>query len=122
MGYNNYYLYGIILDGCPYSMAAKELLEENIKRHEIFMVSHSNKEDYKNECIETFPQIYLKKYNSDFSELIGGYDEFRKIYDTVKHAKSSKTIKSKVLKLLRGDMEDKKKSGLIISHIILDTK
>ena len=30
MGYNNYYLYGIILDGCPYSMAAKELLEENI--------------------------------------------------------------------------------------------
>lgn len=122
MGYNDYYLYGIILEGCPYSMAAKELLEENIKNHKIFIVTHNNKNDYKNECIDTFPQIYLKKYNSKFSELVGGYEDLKKIYDVVKNGNSSKTIKKKVLKLLNGDMKDKNKNGLIITHIILDTK
>ena len=122
MGYNDYYLYGIILEGCPYSMAAKELLRENIKNHEIFMVTHDNKSDYKNECIDTFPQIYLRKYNSEFSELVGGYEDLKKIYDVVKDGNSSKTIKKKVLKLLNGDMKDKSKNGLIITHIILDTK
>ena len=122
MGYNDYYLYGIILEGCPYSMAAKELLRKNIKNHEIFMVTHDNKSDYKNECIDTFPQIYLRKYNSEFSELVGGYEDLKKIYDVVKDGNSSKTIKKKVLKLLNGDMKDKSKNGLIITHIILDTK
>lgn len=122
MGYNDYYLYGIILEGCPYSMAAKELLEENIKNHKIFIVTHNNKNDYKNECIDTFPQIYLKKYNSEFNELVGGYEDLKKIYDVVKNGNSSKTIKKKVLKLLNGDMKDKTKNGLIITHIILDTK
>lgn len=122
MGYNDYYIYGIILDGCPYSMMADELIRNNTSRFEILNVNHDNKNEYKNDNIQTFPQIYLKKYNSNFSELIGGYTEFKQIYDIVKNAKNTKTTRNKVIKLLNKGMKEKSKKAMIIMHIILDVE
>jgi len=80
---SNYYLHAVILVGCPYSAAAQELLKNksNIKTKFTF-VNYENKENYKTEEIKTFPQIYLKKNNSNGSLLIGGYDKLKNIFET----------------------------------------
>ena len=77
---NDYYLFCVILENCPYSIAAHELISsyKNIKK-EFTFIKRNDMENYKTELISTFPQIYLKKYNTNGTQLIGGYDEFTKI-------------------------------------------
>ena len=78
----NYYLHLVILQNCPYSIAAKELLENHPHIKTIITsVNNTNKENYKTDEIDTFPQIYLKKKNKQGSLLIGGYTEFKKLFD-----------------------------------------
>jgi len=79
---NNYYLHSVVLQNCPYSNAASELLNKhsNIKK-EIISVNSNNKDDYKTKLISTFPQIYLKKTNKSGSLLIGGYSELKNLFD-----------------------------------------
>jgi len=78
---NNYYLHSVILENCPYSNAANQLLKNhpNIKT-KITLVNDSNKENYKTKQIDTFPQIYLKKNNDKGSLLIGGYTELKELF------------------------------------------
>lgn len=75
----DYYLYAIVLEGCGYSNAAKELLQNN-KNAEIFPITQDVKEKYKTNLIQTFPQIYLKRRNSKGSLLIGGYSDILNLY------------------------------------------
>ena len=79
---SDYYLYCVILKNCPYSEAAFSLLNSynNIKK-EFTFVEQNNKEIYKTEQIKTFPQIYLKKYNSNGTQLIGGYSNIKNMFD-----------------------------------------
>ncbi len=79
---SDYYLYCVILNNCPYSEAAHQLLNSytNIKK-EFTFVEQSEKEKYKTEKINTFPQIYLKKYNSNGTQLIGGYDSIKNFFN-----------------------------------------
>jgi len=79
---SNYYLQCIILKNCPFSEAAYALLNnyQHIKPDYIF-INHTDKEKYKTENINTFPQIYLKKNNSNGTQLIGGYTEIKNIFD-----------------------------------------
>jgi glutaredoxin len=79
---NSYYLHSIILENCPFSNAARELLTNNPEITTKFtIVNHSNKENYKTSQIDTFPQIYLKKHNSNGSLLIGGYTELKEVFN-----------------------------------------
>ena len=79
---NNYYLHSVILKNCPYSNAAHELLQNNSKiKKKITFINDSNKEKYKTNQINTFPQIYLKRQNKNGSLLIGGYTEFKQLFD-----------------------------------------
>jgi len=79
---NNYYLYCIILKGCPYSQLASDLLNNNnIKQTKMNIINRDEMDKYKTEKINTFPQIYLKKKNSKGSLLIGGYTELKSIFD-----------------------------------------
>ena len=82
---NDYYLYCVVLKNCPYSQAAHELLNsyKNIKKDFTF-IERSEMENYKTELINTFPQIYLKRYNTNGTKLIGGYTDFKNIIDTFK--------------------------------------
>ena len=78
---DTYYLQSIILEGCPYSTAAHELLKNIPKsKSKITIVNYNNKENYKTDNIQTFPQIYLKRQNHKGSLLIGGNDELQKLF------------------------------------------
>lgn len=80
---SNYYLYVVSKQGCPFSKAAENLLnEQNIKQVKIKSVDESNKNKYKNDQINTFPQIYLRNNNNKL--LIGGYNELTSTIDKLK--------------------------------------
>ena len=80
---SKYYINAIILDGCGYSKAANDLLDKysNIKKQYVF-VNYDEKDKYKTELIQTFPQIYLKKENSNNNLLLGGYSELQNFINT----------------------------------------
>jgi len=70
-----YYIKAILLENCRYSIAAKKLLESHNIRTEIINVNATNKDEYKNDQIQTFPHIYLCKNNTLGNLLLGGYDD-----------------------------------------------
>jgi glutaredoxin len=80
---NDYYLHLVILKDCPYGKAAHELLNsyKNIKK-EFTYIERNDIEKYKTDLIKTYPQIYLKRYNTNGTQLIGGYSDIKKIIDT----------------------------------------
>ena len=74
-----YYFLAILLNDCPYSIALKDLLNSSSYKHlkvEYINVDHTTKYKYKNNIIDTFPQLYFKKTNSKENILLGGYDSF----------------------------------------------
>lgn len=74
---NNYYIKVVLLDNCPYSIKLEHLIEQNkIINKKIIRVDYSNKNLYKSNLINTFPQVYLNKYNSNGNLLLGGYEDF----------------------------------------------
>jgi len=75
-----YYIDIILLEGCQYSNQAYDLLVNNQIKHKKVIVNNSNKHLYKSNDIDTYPQIYLKKYNNNGSVLIGGYDNLNKLF------------------------------------------
>ena len=84
-----YYIKAILLQNCPYSDAAKELLDNFKIENKKIIVDFNNKYIHKNENIDTFPQIYLNKYNSNGNLLLGGYDDLKKFIDNFKNKKYS---------------------------------
>lgn len=82
-----YYIKAIILDGCPYSIQANNLLEINKIPFKKTMVTYGNKDNFKSSEIQTFPQIYLKKIGSKGSLLLGGYDDLKFSIDLFKNQK-----------------------------------
>ena len=75
---SNYYLKAILLKGCSYSNSASELMTLHQIPVKAIWVEQSEKENYKNNLINTFPQIYLKKNGNVGNLLLGGYQE---LYD-----------------------------------------
>jgi len=74
-----YYLYIIILEKCPYSISAINLLNSlNIKYNHL-KVNQKNKEKFKTKEIDTFPQIYLVKDEKKL--LLGGYSNLKEFID-----------------------------------------
>uniref|UniRef100_A0A6C0J5M9 Glutaredoxin domain-containing protein n=1 Tax=viral metagenome TaxID=1070528 RepID=A0A6C0J5M9_9ZZZZ len=61
------------LINCPYSEAALSFLKSKNIKSKIVKVEQANKEEYKNDKISTFPQIYfVHKKNT---HLLGGYND-----------------------------------------------
>ena len=79
----------ISLNGCPYSMAAEDLINniknsKNLKKTNINVINvpYELKTKYQLGQIKTFPQIYFN------SKLIGGYDNLNNIYLDLKQLKN----------------------------------
>lgn len=72
---NNNSLKLIFLENCPYSIAAKELL--NNFKFKLISVNQENKHKYKTKEISTFPQIYMNDI------LLGGYSDLTEIFDII---------------------------------------
>jgi hypothetical protein len=88
---SNYYFNAIVLEYCPFSNNALELLKKykNITTKITTITSH-NKENYKTDKIATFPQIYIKKQNHSGSLLLGGYSELQNVFDVFRKTNYSK--------------------------------
>ena len=112
---NDYYLYCVILKNCPYSQAAHELLNsyKNIKKDFTF-IERSEMENYKTELINTFPQIYLKRYNTNGTKLIGGYTDLKNIIDTFKDNITKESIQN----FIKNNSSWNKKSLLRLIELI----
>jgi len=78
---SNYYLQAVILENCPYSNAATKLLKNNQSNTHFTIINNTNKDNYKTKDIDTFPQIYLKRYNKNGSLLIGGYTNLEELFN-----------------------------------------
>jgi glutaredoxin len=76
-----YYLIVVVLENCPYSEGAVELLKKNKTNFKSLKISLSDKDKYKTDEIKTFPQVYLKKTRNNDTLLLGGYTDLKKFFD-----------------------------------------
>ena len=83
---SNYYIYAILLKGCPYSDKALNLLKTNNIKREIITITSENKEKFKMENYYTYPQIFFKKDDSIDSLFLGGYSDLQKCIDIFKNS------------------------------------
>lgn len=88
-----YFLEFISLKGCPYCMETKKFLDKNKIKYNIVEIDHNNKEKYKTNQIQTFPQIYLKKKNKIGSLLLGGYSNLIEAFNIIKEKDCDTIIK-----------------------------
>lgn len=77
----SYFLHVISLDGCPYSKSAVDLLNRNKINFNLTTVTQQNKEKYKTDVMQTFPQIYLNKEGNKGSLLLGGFSDLQYSFD-----------------------------------------
>jgi glutaredoxin len=83
-------LKAIILEGCPYSIAAVELLNTHNIKFIKKMVNQKTKHKYKTDKINTFPQIYLNNI------LIGGYDTTKELLEKINNSNNLDELKDEL--------------------------
>lgn len=84
---SDYYIKGIMLKNCSYSIRAEQLLSLHNIKHKLTWIDSNMKDIYITNQIDTFPQIYLKKYNSNQNLLLGGCDDLAEFITTFKFQK-----------------------------------
>ena len=67
------------IENCFYSNKLIELLDRNKIKYEKNLVPTELKKKYKNDLIQTFPQVYL--IDKKKSYLIGGYTKFQELFN-----------------------------------------
>jgi len=77
-----YYIHAVLLEGCAYSINAESLLRQYNIKYRSTVLDNTNKDKFKSTQLSTFPQIFLKKHNSNGSQYIGGYDELDELFRT----------------------------------------
>jgi glutaredoxin len=82
-----YYLFIVVLDGCGYSRAAIELLNNFNIKYKSLKINQDEKSKYVTTEINTFPQVYLKKNVTNDTLLLGGYDDLKYFCDIFRHKK-----------------------------------
>jgi glutaredoxin len=88
---SKYYFHVIALTRCSYSMKTIELLDKFKIKYTVQYVEEHNKEKFKLENYFTFPQIFLRKYNSVESLFFGGYSDLENLIKTFKNKKYNQT-------------------------------
>ena len=91
-----YKLKVIVLENCPYSIAAAELLTNYNIPFEKILIKQNNKEKFKTSEISTFPQVYM--INNKDQILLGGYSDLEEIVDIINSSKNLDKIKEKLSK------------------------
>jgi glutaredoxin len=86
---SEYYIKAILLDNCSYSSAARDLLTHHKIANEIVNITSRDMNIYSTNDISTYPQLYLKKHNTNGNLLIGGYEDLKNSIDMFKGMKLS---------------------------------
>lgn len=73
---SEYFIKAILLENCNFSDYTIELLK-NIPHKIIYIDDQNNKYRFKYNSIDTFPQIYLNRYNTKGNLLLGGYNDLK---------------------------------------------
>jgi glutaredoxin len=89
-----YKLKVIVLENCPYSIAAVDLLTNYNIPFEKILVKQNNKEKFKTVEISTFPQIYM--INNKEQLLLGGYSDLEEIMHIINSSKNLDKIKERL--------------------------
>ena len=77
-----YYLFVVLLEGCPFCEAVKDLLNNYKIKYKSIKISQQEKHKYVTNEINKFPQVYLKKTKTNDSLLLGGYSDLKLFCDT----------------------------------------
>lgn len=86
----------ISLENCPYSEAAKEMLDNYKIKYKYILVNNITKIKYKTKEVKTFPQIYYLK--RDEKHLIGGFDDLKFIIDIINDSYDNPKNINKIVK------------------------
>ncbi len=105
-------LNAIILQGCPYSMALNDLLNNNKILFNKKVITQTEKNKYKTSEISTFPQLYFDNI------LIGGYDTTKEIYNKINESDNLDKIKDKLKDILNNKFSNKQILRLIKIFLI----
>lgn len=73
----------ISLNNCPYSISAEKFFKDKKIKIELVKINHNKKNLYKNNKINTFPQIYLISSGKNHSKLLGGFNDIQDINNNV---------------------------------------
>lgn len=82
----------IVLKNCPYSNALIETFKKLNISSKFIKVTQDNKNKYKTDKINTFPQVYIDNY------LIGGYDDTIFLIDIINNNTDMDLIKKQIIK------------------------
>ena len=82
---SKYYIHAVLLDDCSYSNKALELLQTNNIKSQIQRVNYKNKDKFKLNKNDTYPQLFLKKEGFHDSLLLGGYTNLNEFINTFKY-------------------------------------
>ena len=114
-----YYLQLISLKDCPYSEAANSLVNDNKINSKITIVNRNEKDKFKTKEIDTFPQVYLKKENSNGSVLLGGYTQLKSYYDLVQSGKNKKDSLTQIKSQIKNNINISEKSILRLMELLI---
>lgn len=78
------------IENCFFSNKLLELLDKNEIEYEKNLVPTELKKKYKNDLIQTFPQVYLVDKKKSY--LIGGYTKLKNLIDNKKDKKKIYSI------------------------------
>jgi glutaredoxin len=109
-----YYIHTVLLENCPYSTSAKNLLDKYNIKYTNIIVNQSNKDKFKTGTLQTFPQVFLKKKNSKGSLYLGGYNEM----DELCRMFYKQPLNSSNLLLVQNKYKISKKAGLRLIELI----
>jgi len=79
----NYFLKIILLENCPYSIALNNLIKTSNIPNKSIWINSNEKNKYKTEHINTFPQIYLNKFNSKENLVFNNFNNFNSFYNVL---------------------------------------
>ena len=88
----SYFLKIIALENCRYSKKALDLLINNNIEHQLITIRSEEKEKFKTDYINSYPQIYLMKKNNNGNLLLGGYQELNNFINIFKNININKDI------------------------------
>jgi hypothetical protein len=75
---SGYYLKAILLENCPYSIEADNLIKKHKLPNQSVWIKGNEKDKYVTDMIQTYPQIYLRRYNTKENLLLGGFTDMNR--------------------------------------------
>lgn len=85
---SDYYIKAILLEGCPYSVSADELMKKQTISNKSTWITQNEKHKFVTDKISTYPQIYLTKLRgmgtTEGTLLLGGFDDLNQFFNTFK--------------------------------------